>query len=77
MQTGLIDNWMGNPADIGPMYPLVDFEVPFFFVCLTLWILYTIWQIKFEYAHFVREEEELRKSDCKALREANSKSVVK
>ena len=77
MRTGLIDNWIGNPADIGPMYPLVDFEVPLFLVCFVLWVLYTVWQMKFEYAHFVKEEKELRKSGLKALLEANSKSVVK
>ena len=75
MRTGLIENWRGNPAEIGPMYPFVGFEVPVVLVCFILWILYTIWQMRFEYTHYAREEQELRKSDSKVLREANSKLV--
>lgn len=75
MRTGLIENWTGNPAEIGPMYPFVGFEVPVVLVCFILWILYTIWQMRFEHTHYAREEQELRKSDSKVLREANSKLV--
>ena len=75
MRTGLIENWTGNPAEIGPMYPFVGFEMPVVLVCFILWILYTIWQMRFEYTHYAREEQELRKSDSKVLREANSKLV--
>lgn len=75
MRTGLIENWTGNPAEIGPMYPFVGFEVPVVLVCFILWILYTIWQMRFENTHYAREEQELRKSDSKILREANSKLV--
>ena len=62
MGTGLVDSWMGNPADVGPMYPFVGFEAPLFFVCLLLWILYTIWQMKNESTHYAMEGEELQKS---------------
>ncbi len=75
MRTGLIENWTGNPAEIGPMYPFVGFEVPVVLVCFILWILYTIWQMRSEYTHYAREEQEFRKSDSKVLREANSKLV--
>ena len=75
MRTGLIENWTGNPAEIGPMYPFVGFEMPVVLVCFILWILYTIWQMRFENTHNAREEQELRTSDSKVLREANSKLV--
>ncbi len=48
MQTGLIENWTGNPLDIGPMYPFVGMEMALFVVCAALAIVYTVWQLKFE-----------------------------
>ncbi len=48
MQTGLIENWTGNPLDIGPMYPFVGMEMALFVVCAALVIVYTVWQLKFE-----------------------------
>ncbi|MCE2437917.1 MAG: hypothetical protein J4F39_00665 [Candidatus Latescibacteria bacterium] len=59
MRTGLIDTWVGNPADVGPMYPFVGYEVPLFVVCIVLWIAYTIWQIKHENATYADELDQL------------------
>ena len=42
MQTGLIKNWLGNPLEIGPMYPFVGLEMVFFVVSFALAILYQI-----------------------------------
>ena len=57
MQTGLIENWLGNPLEIGPMYPFVGLEMVLFVVSFALAILYTIWQLRFEARTF---EEEAR-----------------
>ncbi len=59
MRTGLIDTWVGNPADVGPMYPFVGYEVPLFVVCLGLWIAYTFWQIRHERANYRDELDHL------------------
>lgn len=55
MRTGQIDTWTGNPADVGPMYPFVGYEVPLFVVCVVLWLAYTVWQMRHENAVY-REE---------------------
>ena len=59
MKTGLIDSWTNNPLDVGPLYPFVGWEMALFVVCLILWIVYTIWQIRFERNHFEREDQEI------------------
>jgi len=63
MKTGLIETWAVNPADVGPMYPFVDHEVILFLVCFVFWAAYTIWQLRFEWQHFAREDRELSTSD--------------
>ena len=55
MRTGQIDTWTGNPADVGPMYPFVGYEVPLFVVCVALWLAYTVWQMKHENAVYQDE----------------------
>lgn len=62
MQTGLIKNWLGNPAEVGPVYPFVGFEVALALTCFILWILYTVWQMKFKCDNYAKEEEVLTKS---------------
>ena len=48
MTTGLIESWAANPAEMGPLYPFVSFEAFFFAICFVLWMLYTLWQMRFE-----------------------------
>ena len=59
MRTGLIDTWVGNPADVGRMYPFAGYEVPLFVACLVLWIAYTVWQIRHERANYQDELDQL------------------
>lgn len=66
MRTGLIETWVGNPADVGPMYPFVGSEVPLFVVCVVLWIAYTIWQIKHENATYASELDQLAEAESPA-----------
>jgi hypothetical protein len=54
MTTAHFANWGGNIADLGPVYPLVGWEVPIFIVGLLMWILWHILTI-------IQEEKELRK----------------
>lgn len=59
MQTGLIENWTGNPLAIGPMYPFVGMEILLYVVCFAVSIVYTVWQLKFEADTYRREAQAL------------------
>ena len=48
MNTGLIDNWNGNIADIGPIYPFMGWEVPMVIICLIFWIGWHYLQMRME-----------------------------
>ena len=63
MTTGLIESWAANPAEMGPLYPFVSFEAFFFAICFVLWILYTLWQMRFESANYRSENEDLSKGN--------------
>jgi len=63
MNTSLVESWSGNPADMGPLYPFVGFEVLFFLVCLLFWVGYTVWQMKFERRTYETEEQDLAEGD--------------
>ena len=63
MRTGLIDSWASNPSDVGPMYPFVGFEIPLLVICITLWIGYTVWQMKFEASTYSDECDVLNEGD--------------
>ena len=62
MQTGLVESWNGNPAELGPLYPFVGAEMILFIVCFALWVTYTIWQMKFEAARYDEEAQVLAES---------------
>jgi hypothetical protein len=47
-RTGIIERWGGNPLEMGPLYPFAGYEWLMFAVCVGLWILWTIWQMRFE-----------------------------
>ena len=63
MSTGLIESWTGNPLEVGPLYPFVGYEVHLFVVCFILWVVYTIWQMRFEAENYSDEVTELRAGD--------------
>ena len=48
---------------MGPLYPFVGYEVPFFLLCVLLWVGYTVWQMKFERRSYKDEEEALAQGD--------------
>ena len=73
MSTGPITNWLENTLEVGPMYPFAGYEVPMFLVCFILWILYTVWQMRFEHAHYERERRLLgNKENLQHIVEQNS-----
>ncbi len=59
MQTGLIENWLGNPLEIGPMYPFVGLEIALFVVSFALTIVYMIWQLRLEARTYEKEARAL------------------
>ena len=63
MKTSMVESWTGNPAEMGPLYPFVGYKVPFFLLCVLLWVGYTVWQMKFERRSYEDEEEALAQAD--------------
>ena len=63
MNTSMVESWTGNPADMGPLYPFVGHEVPFFLLCVLFWVVYTVWQMKFEHRTYESEEQDLAAGD--------------
>ncbi len=43
MSTGSFENWAGDIADIGPIYPFVGSEFLLWIIGLALWIIWHIW----------------------------------
>jgi len=48
MTTANFESWGGNIADLGPIYPLVGWEVFFVIVGVAMWILWHILTIRHE-----------------------------
>lgn len=63
MSTGNFQNWDGNIADIGPIYPFVGSEGLMVIICLAFWIVWHILQVRMENAQLDREAAHLRQGD--------------
>ncbi len=63
MSTGSFENWAGNIADIGPIYPFVGTEFLLWVVGMAGWIIWHIWQTRIENRTY---EDELRRYGDKA-----------
>ncbi len=48
MTTGSFQNWAGNIADIGAIYPFVGSEVLMWIIAIVLWIAWHVVQAKRE-----------------------------
>ncbi len=48
MSTGSIENFTGNIAEIGPMYPFVGTEWLLTLLCLVFWLAWHVLQIRVE-----------------------------
>jgi len=58
MSTG-VETW-ANVSELGPVYPFVGTEGLMFIICLSLWIVWHIWQLRNEAKEFSVEHEELK-----------------
>lgn len=62
-----IDQWAGqNLGEIGPVYPFIGTEILWFIVCVAIWLLWHVWQLRNERRTY---EEDLKKlKDPEVLR---------
>ena len=63
IRTGNIESWTANPWEMGPLYPLVGWEMPMFLVCLAFCIAFTVWKFVSEHAKYDKKARELREND--------------
>lgn len=64
MSTANFENWAGNIADIGPIYPFVGSEVLWFIIGVAFWIGWHVIQTTRESREW---EEDLKKFGGKEL----------
>ena len=60
MSTGSFENWAGNIADIGPIYPFVGAEWLFVLIGVAYWIVWHVRQIKSENQSLADQEQRIR-----------------
>ena len=60
MATTGIDSWAVDLADIGAVYPFQGTEVIMVIIGVALWIIWHVWQIRFENRTFEEESAKLR-----------------
>ena len=66
MSTGSFENWAGNIADIGPIYPFVGSEFVLWIIAMALWIVWHVMQARTE--NKIYEDEKKRFGDSASLR---------
>ncbi len=70
MSTTPIDTWAVDLADVTVIYPWVGTETAMVWGAIVLWIVWHIWQVKFENATY---EEKLKKyGDEETIKKAMS-----
>ena len=60
MSTTGVDTWAVDLANIEALYPLQGSEFVMFLIGLATWIIWHIWQIRFENKTIAEEEARLR-----------------
>ena len=60
MSTGNFENWAGNIADIGPIYPFVGAEWLFVLIGVVYWIVWHVRQMSSENQALADQEQRLR-----------------
>ncbi len=73
MSTTLVETWAVDLTTVGPIYPMVGTEVILWIIGMASWIIWHIWQAKFESKTYEAELEILRKEGNveKAMRGEN------
>jgi hypothetical protein len=62
MSTANFENWDGNIADLGPIYPFVGWEGFMVVLCIVFWIGWHVVQIKMENKKLDDQTRDLRRS---------------
>ena len=52
MATGPVETWAQNLAELGPIYPFVGSEVGLWVAGMAFWIIWHVWQARFENATY-------------------------
>ncbi len=64
MATGNVENWTGNIADIGALYPFVGIETPLVIAGVVFWIGWHVVQLRRESAELDEEVKKFGNSDA-------------
>ena len=57
--TPTVDSWHNNPAELGPLYPLVGYEFVMFIACAAALLGFLVWKFRSENAHYCQMVAEL------------------
>ncbi len=57
MSTTEVTTWAVDLAEVGAIYPMVGSEVVLWVVGLALWIIWHVWQLKFENSSYEAQLE--------------------
>ena len=69
MATGQIESWGGAMTDIGPLYPFVGTEMGLWIIGSALWIVWHVWQGRFESGTYAEGETKYKgETLAKAIR---------
>jgi hypothetical protein len=55
----MVESWAVDLANIGPIYPMVGSEVVLWIIGMALWILWHVWQGRFESKTYAEERRNL------------------
>ena len=67
MSTGNFENWAGNIADIGPIYPFVGAEWLFVLIGVVYWIVWHVRQLGSESRSLADQEQRLKSGGLSKL----------
>lgn len=69
--TTTVESWVTDPSRLGPIYPLVGWEGLMFGACVVFSLLFIVWKMKTESAHYRDRVAQLSEGDAlkKALGE--------
>ncbi len=73
MSTTPLDSWAVDLADVTVIYPFVVWEFTMVVICVALWIIWHIWQVKFENNTYKEDIEKHATSEN--LRKATSGEI--
>jgi len=55
-----VDSWVTDPSSLGPIYPLVGWELLMLGLCVAFSIAFMVWKLKTEHEHYRERVEHLR-----------------